>query len=196
LSILAHNRFPGEIGGAIVVIITTTTFVAQIISPLGIRIAITKAGEAGLNITEEDIIRESKAGDIMDPNIPLIYENMSLAQILKTFSETDNLYYPVVDKGKKLLGVITVDNIKNSLMSSGLDKFLLAHDLMEPVIAKTSSSIPMTEVQEILSRYNLEYLPVVSSADKVIGFLERRQISRKISTKLIELQKQAESLGF
>jgi predicted transcriptional regulator len=53
----------------------------------------------------------------------------------------------------------------------------------------------MTEVQEILSRYNLEYLPVVSSADKVIGFLERRQISRKISTKLIELQKQAESLG-
>jgi predicted transcriptional regulator len=81
-------------------------------------------------------------------------------------------------------------------MSSGLDTFLLAYDLMEPVIAKTSSSIPMTEVQEILSRYNLEYLPVVSSADKVIGFLERRQISRKISTKLIELQKQAESLGF
>ena len=195
LSILAQSRFPGEIGGAIVVIITTTTFVAQIISPLGIRIALTKAGETGLNITEEDIIRESKAKDIMDPNIPLIYENMSLAQILKTFSETDNLYYPVVDKRKKLLGVITVDNIKNSLMTSGLDTFLLAYDLMEPVIAKTSSSLPMTEVQEILSRYNLEYLPVVSSKNEVIGFLERRQISRKISTKLIELQKQAESLG-
>jgi Mg/Co/Ni transporter MgtE len=51
------------------------------------------------------------------------------------------------------------------------------------------------EVQEILSRYNLEYLPVVSAKNEVLGFLERRQISRKISTKLIELQKQVESLG-
>jgi Kef-type K+ transport system membrane component KefB/CBS domain-containing protein len=195
LSILASERFPGEIGNSIVVIVTTTTFAVQIIGPLAMRIAITGAGEAGLNITEEDIIRESKAGNIMDTTIPLIYENMSLAQILKTFSETDNLYYPVVDGKKKLLGVITVDNIKNSLMTSGLDSFLLAHDLMEPVIAKASYNLPMVEVQEILSRYNLEYLPVVSAKNEVLGFLERRQISRKIFTKLIELQKQAESLG-
>jgi Kef-type K+ transport system membrane component KefB/CBS domain-containing protein len=196
LSILASHRFPGEIGGAIVVIITATTFVAQIISPMGIRIAITKAGEAGLNITEDDIIRESKAKDIMDPHVPLIYESMSLAEILKTFSETDNLYYPVVNKTKKLLGVITVDNIKNSLTTTGLDSFLLAYDLMEPVVAKASYDLPMVEVEETLSRYNLEYLPVVSARDEVIGFLERRQIARKISTRLIELQKQAESLGF
>jgi len=195
LSILATQRFPGEIGNSIVIIITTTTFVVQIIGPLAMRIAITGAGEAGLNITEEDIIRESKAKDIMDTTVPLIYENMSLTEILKIFSETDNLYYPVVDKSKKLLGVITVDHIKNSLMTSGLDSFILAYDLMEPVIAKTSSDLPMTEVQEILSRHNLEYLPVVSAKDEVLGFLERRQISRKISTKLIELQKQAESLG-
>jgi len=195
LSILASQRFPGEIGDSIVVIITTTTFVVQIVGPLAMRIAITGAGEAGLNITEEDIIRESKAKDIMDTTIPLIYENVSLTEILKTFSETDNLYYPVVDKNKKLLGVITVDHIKNSLATRGLDSFLLAYDLMEPVIAKASPVLPMVEVKEILSRYNLEYLPVVSAKDEVLGFLERRQISRKISTKLIELQKQAEALG-
>jgi len=195
LSILASQRFPGDIGNSIVVIITTTTFVVQIIGPLAMRIAITGAGEAGLNITEEDIIRESKAKDIMDTTIPLIYENVSLTEILKTFSETDNLYYPVVDKNKKLLGVITVDHIKNSLATRGLDSFLLAYDLMEPVIAKASPVLPMVEVKEILSRYNLEYLPVVSAKDEVLGFLERRQISRKISTKLIELQKQAEALG-
>ncbi len=195
LSILANNRFPGEIGDSIVIVITTTTFVVQIVGPLAMRVAITKAGEAGLNITEEDIILMSKAKDIMDTTVPLIYENMSLAQILKIFSETDNLYYPVVDRKKKLLGVITVDNIKNSLMTSGLDAFLLAHDLKEPVIAKASPDLPMLEVQEILDRYNIEYLPVVSSKDEVLGFLEKRQISRKISTKLIELQKQAEALG-
>jgi len=195
LSILASQRFPGEIGNSIVIIITTTTFVVQIVGPLAMRIAITGAGEAGLNITEDDIIRESKAKDIMDTTIPLIYEDMSLTQILKIFSETDNLFYPVADKSKKLLGVITVDHIKNSLMTRGLDTFLLAYDLMEPVIAKASPDLPMVEVQEILSRYNLEYLPVVSAKDEVLGFLERKQISRKISTKLIEIQKHAEALS-
>jgi Kef-type K+ transport system membrane component KefB/CBS domain-containing protein len=195
LSILAAERFSGELGDSIVVVITATTFVVQVIGPLAMRIAISGAGEAGLNITEEDIIRQSKAKDIMETSVPLIYENMSLSQILKTFSETDNLYYPVVNKNKRLLGVITVDNIKNSLMTRGLDAFLLAHDLMEPVIAKASHDLPMVEVQEILSRYNLECLPVVSSKNEVIGFLERRKIARKIFTNLIKLQKQAEALG-
>ncbi|MBN1694477.1 cation:proton antiporter, partial [candidate division WOR-3 bacterium] len=194
LSILASERFPGEIGNSIVVIVTATTFVVQIIGPLAMRVAVTKAGEAGLNISEEDIVRMSKAQDIMDTAIPLIYEGVSLIKIIKIFSETDNLYYPVLDKKKKLLGVITVDNIKNSFKTSGLDAFLLAHDLMEPVIAKVSPDVPMTEVNEILSRYNLEYLPVVSSKNEVLGFLERRNISRKIFTKLIELQKKAEML--
>jgi Kef-type K+ transport system membrane component KefB/predicted transcriptional regulator len=195
LSILSAERFPGEIGDSIVVIITVTTFIVQIVGPLAMRIAITGAGEAGLNITEEDIIRESKVKDIMDINVPLIYEHMPLVQILKTFSETDNLYYPVVDKNQKLLGVITVDHIKNSLMTSGLHSFIIAYDLMEPVIAKVSPDLPMTEALEILNRYNIEYLPVVSGKDKVTGFLERRQIARKIFTKLIELQKKAEALG-
>jgi Kef-type K+ transport system membrane component KefB len=195
LSILASERFPGEIGDSIVVIITVTTFVVQIVGPLAMRIAVTGAGEAGLNITEEDIIRESEAKDIMDINVPFIYEHMPLAQILKTFSETDNLYYPVVDKNQRMLGVITVDHIKNSLMTTGLHSFIIAYDLMEPVVAKVSPDLPMTEVFEILNRYNIEYLPVVSGSDKVIGFLERRQISRKIFSKLIELQKKAEALG-
>ncbi len=194
LSILASERFPEQIGDSIVVVITVTTFIIQIVGPLAIRVAITKAGEAGLNITEEDIIRESKAKDIMDMNVPLIYEQMPLKQILKTFSKTDNLYYPVVDKNKRMLGVITVDQIKNSLMTTGLHSFIIAYDLMETVVAKASPDLPMTEVFEILNRYNIEYLPVVSGGDKVIGFLERRQISRKIFTKLIELQKEAENL--
>jgi Mg/Co/Ni transporter MgtE len=64
-----------------------------------------------------------------------------------------------------------------------------------PVIAEASTDLPMVEVNQVLSRYNLEYLPVVTAKNEVLGFLERRQISRKIFTKLIELEKQAESLG-
>ena len=93
-----------------------------------------------------------------------------------------------------MLGIITIDNIKDTFMTSGLDGFLLAHDLMEPVIVTSTPETPMSEVKELLGRYNLEYLPVVTEEHKMVGFLESRVIQRLISKKIIELQKQTDSL--
>jgi len=188
LSILVGHRFPGEIGNATLVIITTT-FVVQIIGPPFVKLAVVKAKEVGLNITEEDLIRKTRVKDIMDREIPLIYENMPLGKILRIFSSHKNLFYPVVDSKKKLVGIITIDNIKNTFVTSGLDRFLLAQDLMEPIVAVVTPETPMSDVKNILERNHLEYLPIVSNDNKVVGFLESREITRLISRKIEELQR-------
>jgi Kef-type K+ transport system membrane component KefB/predicted transcriptional regulator len=195
LSILAGQRFSGEIGNAIVLIITGTTFVVQIIGPPFVKFAVQKAGEVGLNITEEDLIRTTTAKDIMDKHVPLISEDTPLSEILRIFSEYENLYYPVVDSNDSLLGIITVDMIKNTLMVSELNQFLLAHDLMETIPVTASPETPMIEVQELMKRYKLDYLPIVSDGKKVIGFLEARVIEKLISRKFLELQRKSEALG-
>lgn len=194
LSILASNYFPGDIGNAIVIIITSSTFVLEIIGPWLVKTAVVKAGEVGLNITEEDLIRKSKAQDIMDTTFPLIHRNMSLDEILKIFGESSNLSFPVVDKVKKLLGIITVDNIKSTFMETSLNHFLLADDLMEPVVATTMPDAPMSAVKELLDRNDLECLPVITDENKLVGFIERRELDRLLTRKMVELQKKARSL--
>lgn len=196
LSILATQYFPGEIGNTLVIIITATTFILQLVGPYCVKVAVTGAAEVGLDITAEDIIQASTAADLMDKNTPVIYKNTPLAKILEVFSESPNLYYPVTDKEKNLLGIITVDNIKNIFNESSLSGFFLAYDLMEPVVAKINPQTPMREVQELLDRHNLECLPVVTYEDnKLAGFIERRNLDKAISTKIIELKKKADSLG-
>ena len=194
LSILASHYFPGYIGSAVIIIITATAFILEVIGPPFVKFAVTKAGEVGMNITEDDFVRTLKVEEIMDRNPPLIYKNMPLAQILTIFSESPNLYYPVVDTNKKLLGIITVDNIKNTFMATSLSDLLLAVDVMEPVIASVTSKSSISELKGILAKYNLEYLPVVTQEDEVIGFIERRMVYKVISTKIMELQRQADSL--
>ncbi|MFH1441488.1 MAG: cation:proton antiporter [Candidatus Omnitrophota bacterium] len=194
LSIVAAHIFPDEIGNIIVIVITTSTFVVQLIGPSCTKLAITKAKEVGLNITEEDLISKTKVKDVLDKENHLIYENMKLIDILTIFSQSNNLYYPVVDNEKKLTGVITVDHIKNTFMETSLGHLLLANDFMEKAIAKTGPETSMAEVKEILDKYNLEYLPVVTENNEVLGILERRVVNKLISTKIIELQKQAEVL--
>lgn len=195
LSILASNYFPGEIGNAIIIIVTATTFILEITGPAFVKVAVTKAGEVGLNITEEDLIHKIKAEDLMDRNPSLIYENMPLTDILRIFSENDSLYYPVINRDKKLRGIVTVEGIKQTFLESDLRSLILANDLMQPVIAKTSAEAPLSEVKEILNRYDIEYLPVIDQANKIQGFIERKRLNKFVSTKIIELQKQADSLG-
>lgn len=194
LSILASHYFPGYIGSTVVLIVTATAFILEIIGPPFIKFAVTQAGEVGMNITEDDLIRKLKVEEIMDKNPPLIYKNMPLVQILTIFSESPNLYYPVVDTDKKVVGIITVDNIKNTFRATSLSDLLLAVDVMESVVASVTPKSSISELKEILAKYNLEYLPVVTLENKIVGFIERRVVYKVISTKVMELQRQVDSL--
>jgi len=195
LSILAGQKFEGSIGDAIVLIVTATTFVVQIIGPPFVKIAVEKAGEVGLNVTEEDLIKSSYARDVMDTSVPKINENTPLSQILSIFSNHNNLYFPVVDMENHLLGIITVDNIKSTLNSSELSDFLIAFDIREKVETTASPNTPLTEVKEILKEHNLQYLPIVTEENLLDGFIEARSIETLISNKLIELKRKSEELG-
>jgi len=194
LSILAAHYFPGKIGDTLIVVITATTFFLQLIGPSFTKFAVTKAQETGLNVTEDDLIEGMKAKDVMDPNPPLIYKNMPLAKILEIFSQTNNLYYPVVDIDRKILGIITVDSLKNIFNVSSLSDLLLAIDFMESVVDSVRPDSTISSVKELFSRYNLEYLPVTKDDNTIEGFIERRLLNKFISAKLIELQRQADSL--
>ena len=194
LSILAAHRFPSNIGNTLIIIITATTFVTQLIGPPLTRFSVIKAKEAGLNITEEEIIEKTKAKEAMDSKPPLIYENMKLNDILKIFSENDSLYYPVIDKQKKLLGIITVEGIRQTFLETDISGLILANDLMELVSAKINGEASISDVRKTLNRYGIEYLPVVDKDNKIQGFLESKKLNKFISTKIIELQRQADEL--
>lgn len=195
LSILASQYFPGEIGNTLMIIITATTFVTQLLGPPFTKLAVTKAGEVGLNITEEDIIQKNAVKDLSMKEPSVIYENMQLPDILKIFSKDDCLYYPVVNRQKKLRGIITIDGIKQIFLEKDIGDLVLAHDLMEPSIAEVDANTPIAEVREKLNQFDVDYLPVVNENFKLEGFIIRKQLNKYISTRLIELQKKADSLG-
>jgi Kef-type K+ transport system membrane component KefB len=194
LSILAAHYFPGEIGNILIIVITASTFLTQIFGPPLTKFAVFKAQETGLNITEEDLIYKNSAREVMDRNPPVIYKNMPLAKILDIFSNSPNLYYPVVDADYKFLGIITVDNIKNIFMATGLNDLLLAVDLLEHSAITTTPESQLSSVKELFDRYNLECMPVVGADNSLAGFIERRTMNKWLSTKIIELQHKADAL--
>ena len=98
LSIAAGNDFADSIGPQILLIITATTFIVQLIGPVFVKIGVTKAGECGLNVTVEDIKKNSRVTDVMwgkekvcNYDSPaIVNENDSLFTILNAFIRLPN----------------------------------------------------------------------------------------------------------
>ncbi|MDO9513946.1 MAG: cation:proton antiporter [Elusimicrobiota bacterium] len=191
-SIMVAHRFPGNIGDTIVIIITLSTLFVELIGPAFAKRALTRSGEAGLNITEEELMAKSKVRELMDTDIPMIYAEMPLRNILKIFSEHTNLYYPVIDKNMHIKGVVTINSIRDTFMASELNNFLLAFDLMTPVVASVGPDDSAYEAKKICDKYYLECLPVIDAENKVIGVIEARAMRKLISRQFMEMQKKAE----
>ncbi len=196
LAIISSQLFSGQVGHAIIVIVMTTTFVVEIFGPMFVKVGVKKAGEVGLNITEEDLIETYSVGDVMDAEVPVISAGMSLSEVIKIVSNTNSFYYPVVDNDKKLTGAITLDGIRNTFATQELNDWLVALDVMEPIIAKVTPDIALSEALERARRLDIEYLPVVASNedDRFVGVLNRRVVSRSLSAEVLSRQQKADSM--
>jgi Kef-type K+ transport system membrane component KefB/predicted transcriptional regulator len=194
LSIIAGQTFPGIIGETIVLVVTATTFVVQLVGPTAVKYAVTKAGEVGLNITAQDLILQSKGKDIADRDIPIIRENETLGNILAIFAQRDNLYYPVADINGILVGILSIETLKDTFIASDLSEYLLAHDIMDKIIYTSTLTTEASEIYSIFDKSHVASIPVVDNNNKVEGMIEYRRMQQLISNRLSELKEKAQRM--
>lgn len=203
LSLLVAGQFRslGEEGKHLAVIvvntIAATTIIFEIIGPVGARFAITKAGEFGANITEDDLIETYKVRDVMDTKLPVFNAGTSLSEVIKIVSNTDELYYPVVDSDNRLTGTITLDGIRKTFATQELNDWLVALDIAEPVTARVTPDTALSEAFEKSRQLDLEHIPVTASSeeDRFVGVLNCRSARRALSAEVLSRQQKADSIA-
>ncbi|MBW8001582.1 MAG: CBS domain-containing protein [Planctomycetes bacterium] len=197
LAIISSRLFAGEIGHAIIIIVMATTLVVELVGPLCVKLGVKKAGEVGLNVTEEDLIATCKVCDVMDSQIPAIEAGMSLNEVIQIVSETDSFYYCVIDSEHKLIGSMTLYGIKNTFATQELNDWLVALDIMEPVVGEISAEMDLSEAFRKMDKLHIDFVPVVESqdSDKYVGIISSRKVHRQLSAKVLAHQKEADLMS-
>ena len=196
LILLASLKFPG-FGDVMLSAVLASTIINELIAPPLVKYAISKAGEIGLNITEEDLIKTYKVADVMDMEPTSIPQELSLQEILDVFSTSESVYYPVIDSQSQLTGIITIPGIKEMFANREFAGWLLACDIAEPVRDKTTPNKPLEETIEWMRHYNLDHIPVVTGddSDELTGVLDYHKTLRKISAEVLHRRKTAEEMA-
>ncbi len=200
LAVLAAQEFRtlGDDGAHIAAIVmntvAATTIVFEIIGPICTKFAITKAGEAGLNITEEDLIEIYTVENVMDKDIPVIKAGNSLNEVIQLVTDTTNFYYPVTDHNQKLIGAVTLDGIRKTFNTQELNDWLVALDIAEPVTETMPPNTELAQAIEKAKNANLDYIPVTNGNDQnnLVGIFDLQSVHRKLSAEILERQRQAD----
>jgi Kef-type K+ transport system membrane component KefB/predicted transcriptional regulator len=196
LLIVASHRFSNDISGLMLLVVIIGAFILQMIGPIGVKYGAGKAGELGLNVTEEDLIKRYKVSNVMEADVPIIAAGASLNDVLKTVSSTAHMCYCVVDDRRRVIGAVTLEDIRNILVAGELKEWLVALDIAEPVVDIVTPDMALSKAVELMEHNKIEYVPVVVSqqSKEYAGVLDSRAMHRHLSAEVLSKQQEADSM--
>ena len=120
----------------------------------------------------------------------LIPEDMTLEKFRKVFSESDQQYFPVVDKEKKMIGIFSINDIRGVLFDDEIGDLVRMKDVANSSIIFTTPSEDLNEVFKKCTIRNLHRIPVVSEEDHsvLVGMLDRREMIQYYNQRIEEIK--------
>ncbi len=108
----------------------------------------------------------------------LIPQNMPFREILALVTDTPNSYFPVIDEGGKMVGILSLDDIRQIMFEEGLSELVNAGDMMTSDVIVVTLGDDLHNAMRKFTLKNIEELPVVDMGepDRVIGMLSRRDV--------------------
>ncbi|MBN2317019.1 MAG: cation:proton antiporter [Sedimentisphaerales bacterium] len=189
LSIMASHYLMGVkvdenlmLGDVIIFGIAATTLIVQLFGPPMVKLAIKLSGEAGRNVTREDVIESLKVEDVMETNVISFQENETLTKAAQVFVEHEYLVYPVVNRVNQMIGILSLEALKNLLSNPDSWAWLLVSDVMKPMEQKVFSSSALGETLDRMYEFNMDQMPVIKrdNGDVPVGLLDVSKARERI----------------
>ena len=139
-----------------------------------------------------DIMQGVMVSEVMNTKPKVVYRDTPLAELYRTFQETNLLGFPVLDKNDKLWGIVTLQDMERILSENVIHlRGLKTEDVgvIEPVTIFPDEPI-WTAIQKMSPR-DLARLPVVSrdGSSRLLGLISRSDILRAYDVAIVRKQR-------
>jgi len=145
----------------------------------------------GINLhagKEVNILRSIQVREVMSKEMTLIQEDMPFDEIVRVATRSHTLYFPVVNHKGKMTGILSFQDIKESLFEDELKKFIVAKDISYTNVITVTPDENLDSVMEKFGRIDIEVLPVVDRSDpqKIIGMVTRGDVVRTYNQSILK----------
>jgi Trk K+ transport system NAD-binding subunit len=125
---------------------------------------------------EETLLRGYTVAHAMHNNAPAFFPDTAFPSIMNHFLRTSLPVCFVVAKDSELLGSISLNDVKSTLQDENLASLVVAMDIARPSRTTVHTNDTMALCLEKFSSEGIDYLPVVSAKQRLIGFISRSDV--------------------
>ena len=110
--------------------------------------------------------------------VTLIPENMPFDMLIKLVTGSQDSYFPVVDAQGKLIGILSVNDLRAILFEQSLAKVVVARDVATPNVVTVSWDESLQDALDKMIQLNVDELPVTraDAPGKIAGMISKRDI--------------------
>ncbi len=136
-----------------------------------------KKGELLTHNKDRGVLIIMKMEDVIETDLETIFPDMTLGDLINIISKSTRNIYPVVERNSgKLLGIVTLDEVRNIMFRSELYGRFKVRKLMVSPPAKILYNTPMDKVMDIFESTGAWNLPVVDKGGVYKGFVSKSKI--------------------
>ncbi|MDC7225310.1 MAG: cation:proton antiporter [Spirochaetales bacterium] len=170
LSIMASSHLsnisiqPGlSLGDVIIFGVTATTLIVQIIGPMLVKVSVKVAGEAGRNVTEEDVLSRNKVEQIVDRDATVVSPVTPIKEVVELFGAGERSFIPVVDNDNVFKGIIRFTDLTAAFLAPETLDWLVAGDFLYKTKTLLTPGQTQKDAINIMTHLHREYIPVVDN---------------------------------
>jgi NhaP-type Na+/H+ or K+/H+ antiporter len=178
-----------HLGDVIVFCVTATTFIVQIIGPPMVKFAISRAGERGRDVSRDDIIERWRVADVMDRSVDPLYAHTTLRTIVSFFTVRHYTMYPVLAGDNRLVGIVTMQEIRDLLMDQQCWDWIVASDVMrDPHWETVDATTPLHDALQVMDQAGTDELIAVQTQAGAAaqGVVNKYEVRHKVDAALLQ----------
>ncbi|MBI3179521.1 MAG: chloride channel protein [Deltaproteobacteria bacterium] len=127
-----------------------------------------------------DVLADMTVRDVFDPARPFVTfgPGTPLGDILKRAGGTHQSYFPIVDAGDKLTGILSLNDVREYLYDESMWRLALAADIATSNVVRVRLSDDLGLAIRRFAEKNIDELPVVADHDEgvLLGLLRRKDV--------------------
>jgi len=138
---------------------------------------------------EKYFIQQINITELVETDFTKILPNMTIGNLMKNIVTTKRNIFPVVDEYGKLLGVITLNDIREVMLHSEVYNVLLAYEVMNPNFYSIEMNSDMNQLLDIFEQEQI-WNVAVTKKGKYVGFISKSNLFNRYISAFSDQEKE------
>jgi len=138
---------------------------------------------------EKSFIQHLNLSDLVETDFLNVNPRMTLRELVDKMTHTRRNLFPVLDDEDKLVGVVTLDDIREVILDVEVQDVILVYEIMNRNFEAIDIKTDINHILDIFEEKQIWNLAVTEN-EKYLGFISKSNIFNKYISEMIKQQKE------